>query len=146
MRQLYTLILLSICFVASSCDKDQRVLDSLDGTWQIKRVTHLEQDTTKLPSSGTITFSKCELGQGNCPASYTLEGQEMVQANFHVAEKGKLVGIFGLGYPYSLSDQYKVVQRNQDRLELEGTISVIWRQAKPTPQNKLVKVNILLER
>jgi hypothetical protein len=150
MKQLYTLILFVVAAAFSACDKDQKTLNQLDGTWQIKQVTHLQQDTTKLPSSGSITFTKCDLDDDakSCPGTYTFDSQQSKALNYNVSEKGKSLGMFHQGpyNTYNLSDIYSIVQRNDDRLELEGDIIVFRTPAGVNPVTKLVKVSLVLER
>ncbi|WP_242926955.1 hypothetical protein [Pontibacter vulgaris] len=151
MKQLYALLLLILAAAAfTACDKDQKTLNQLDGTWQIKQVTHLKQDTTKLPSSGSITFTKCDLDGAakSCPATYTFGSQPINDLTYNVSEKGKSLGMFHKGpyNTYNLSDMYSIVQRNDDRLELEGDIIVLRTPAGANPVTKVIKVSLVLER
>lgn len=151
MKQHYTLLLLILAAAAfTACDKDQKTLNQLDGSWQIKQVTHLKQDTTKLPNAGSITFTKCDQDDDakSCPGSYTFNSQPSSDITYNVSEKGKSLAMFHKGpyNTYNLSDMYSIVQRNDDRLELEGDLIVFRTPAGANPETKLVNVSFVLER
>ncbi|GAB3820470.1 hypothetical protein [Pontibacter rugosus] len=136
-------------FIAG-CDKDQKTLNKLDGTWQLEQVTHLTQDTTKLPTSGTISFTSCDLDDAakSCPGTYTFNAQASSALTFNVFEGGKELGMFHTGNynTYNYSDKYKIVQRSDNRLELEGNLIVVRKPAGANPVTKQVRVGIVLER
>ena len=144
------LLSLLVLFLTASCDKDQKTLNKLEGTWQVEQVTHLTQDTTKLPGSGTVSFTQCDLDGAakSCPGTYTFDGQQSNEMNYNVLEKGKELGLFHAGKytTYNFSNKYKIVQRSDDRLELEGEIRVTWQPVGQNPIVKLVLVGIVLER
>lgn len=149
MKVTYILSILAILFFTFSCgkDKDQRILDSLDGTWQVKQVMHLDQDTTKLPSTGTFTFIKCDLdGSAKaCPGSFTFDARQSVDFVYSVMHNGKVISFNSLGEDryYMPRGSFNVVQRTDERLELEGTL---WVFNGSSPTEEQVQVSIVLER
>ncbi|WP_139237198.1 hypothetical protein [Pontibacter akesuensis] len=151
MKQIYTLLLLIAAAATTACDKDQKTLNQLDGTWQVKEVTHLKQDTTKLPSSGTITLTKCNLDDAakSCPGTFTFNSQPSKELVYSVMDKGKTINFTAAGshegFMYMLYGPWKVVQQTDDRLELEGEAALsVFNAATRTP--KRVDVRMVLER
>ena len=151
MKQIYTLLLLLLVAGISACDKDQNTLNKLEGTWQIKQVTHLKQDTTKLPTSGTLILTKCDLDGDakSCPGTFIFNSQPSKQLVYSVMDKGKTMSFTSVGshvgFTYMIYGLFKMVHRSDNRLELEGEAGLsVFNASTPTP--KRVDVRIVLER
>ena len=151
MKYTHLTLLLIFVTVLSACDKDQKTLNQLEGTWQVKQVTHLKQDTTKLPSTGTITFTKCDLDDASksCPGTFTFNDQPSKNFVYNIMDSGKTISFTseGLheGFTYMLYGPFVVVSKSEDRLELEGEGSLSVFNGS-TPTSKVVDVSLVLER
>jgi hypothetical protein len=98
--------LIAICFsvllLVAACNKDQKVVRQLDGSWKVSSMTY---DGAPVPSEEfsnlTYEFEKCKLSEGDC--------------------NGKMIGIDPTKGEYTFPFTYKI---SDDGLKLHMTFSM----------------------
>ena len=95
MKKLIVPVVLLIVIVAS-CSKDQKVVNELEGTWDITR-----QSINGVVVGGndgtTYTFEKCKVKKGDCPGTLSaldsLKGNIATPFTYSISEKGTKISI-----------------------------------------------------
>lgn len=99
------LILFSAALLFASCNKDQKVVKELDGTWEIESRTI---DGVAVPASEingvTYNFKACKVKDGDCDGSMTVpdstKGSVTFDFKYGISDKGTkfnlTVSVFGL--------------------------------------------------
>lgn len=86
MKNIFLQLLPLALLCLSSCNKDQRMTNQVDGVWEIEQITFTRngQDSVVMAPIGVFNFEKCKLGNGNCPGYYDLENQDRVEIGYNV--------------------------------------------------------------
>lgn len=146
-------ILCFLPFLLAGCNKHQQLVNDLDGTWEIRSISSLEETDANFPAEGSITFAKCgermEQG-GECSGSFQLANEaevSFIYSAFNMEQDEKIINIHPANYeePYLLSGAWSIVDKDRNELVIEGLLTV--NKGANSPQEiKDVRVQIALEK
>jgi len=109
-------------FLVTSCSKDQKSVNRLEGEWEITSMSYDGEAADKEEYEGlTYTFEKCKTKKGDCPGTMTFKdpdkGDQKFPFTYNVTEKGTKLTIKMLteSTVWTISDQTKTT------IKLEAT-------------------------
>lgn len=116
------LFLFGIVLMGFEKDSQQILVEGISGTYSIQKLRILKSDgladSVTFNMAGTITFESCKIkvkdSRGNCPGSYTINGEPLVSFMYHFdgatgvriqPNNTIIVSGYYLLNPYAISDQ-----------------------------------------
>lgn len=149
------ILLISLIAAFASCKSEQqKLVEQIDGTWQIIDINLIEPvtDNVDLPESGTIKFEKCKIGKNNmqfCEGNYLFNGNQAQSFQYqsgNVGEELEAINILqsDLLVPlnYNLGGHYKVNNLDKNNVTLEGNILLV----DDTGENKSYHATFILKK
>lgn len=150
MKKLVILCLFTLCVAA--CNKNQMLVNDLDGTWEIRSITALDETDETLPAEGSITFVECGASMqegGKCDGSFQLSDKAEVGFRYSTFVSGgeKVINILPSQHeePYLLTGTWQIIEKNKNELKLEGILEVS-ENVTETGSGEAIKVQILLKK
>lgn len=91
---LITLCVFTACTFTLSCQKEQALINKIEGAYKIEKVVYIvnNRDSVVLNSNSTMYFDQCKLkkqeGPQQCDGYYEIEGQNRIGINYRPEEFG----------------------------------------------------------
>lgn len=132
------ILLISFIAAFASCKSEQqKLVEQIDGAWQVVDINLVEPETgnVNLPESGTINFERCKIGKSNmqfCKGNYLFNGNKAQFFQYqsgNVGEELEAINILQsdllVGLNYNLSGHYKINILDENNVTLEGNILLV---------------------
>jgi hypothetical protein len=140
-----------LAFLLLGCNKDQQLVNDLDGTWQVQSITAIDETNKALPSEGYISFEKCKDQQeeGKCDGAFQFGNEAEVSFRYSAFVTGddKTINILPdeQEAPYTLKHGWQILKKEKNKLEIEGPLFIYKETANPENKGE-VRVRISLEK
>lgn len=134
-----------------ACNKDQQLVNNLDGKWQVQSIAAIDQTNHTLPQKGYISFVKCtnQQEEGKCDGTFQFGNEAEVNFRYSAFTNGDNKSINILPdepeAPYTLRNSWQILTKEKSRLQIEGTF-FIYKEARSPEEVEEVKVRINLEK
>lgn len=112
-------LVLSCVIIFIACNKNQKVVNQLDGTWKIEGVTEdgKAQPTTEYENT-TYKFEKCKVKKGDCPGTVTEDGKALA-FTYRISDDGEKLTMNVLGQ----SATADIIENSKTRFKYRSTDS-----------------------
>ena len=118
--------LVMAAFLVTSCSKDQKSVNRLEGDWKITYFSADGEAADKEDYEGTTyTFNKCKVKKGDCDGSITApdpdKGTITIPFTYNVSDKGEKMSITTDLFGFSSTTNYTITDQTKTTIKLEAT-------------------------
>jgi major membrane immunogen (membrane-anchored lipoprotein) len=117
MRTLKLLLLPMALLLLVACNKDQKVVNQLEGKW---KVTGSSENGVAMPdstfSNSYYEFEKCKIKDGACPGTYTEDGKALA-FTYDIKDDGKKMVVTILG----IADESEILENSKTKFKWRST-------------------------
>lgn len=132
----FILVFVAVSMIVLSCSKDQKVVRTLEGEWEVTGMTY-DGDPADVEDyqNTTYTFEKCRVSKGPCDGKMTTidpsKGEVSYNFTYSIAEKGTEISITLDIFGFQTTTVSEIVESSktkfvwvstQDSVEVETTI------------------------
>jgi hypothetical protein len=91
------LLLLAAIITLASCNKNQKVVNNLEGSWKVtaETIDGVSTPAADLPAA-TYTFENCKIKKGDCSGSISEDGKS-TSFTYNISDKGTTMTITAFG-------------------------------------------------
>ncbi len=115
MKKTNLLLVAFMLIIVAACNKDQKVVKQLDGTWKVSSIV---VDGTPEPASSfdddTYTFNSCKVKKDDCDGTITTDGMS-IPFTYNVSEKGKKFSMTMNFFGFSFSQTGDILEHSKDK-------------------------------
>jgi hypothetical protein len=118
--------LVMAAFLVTSCSKDQKSANRLEGDWKVTYMSADGEAADKEDYEGTTyTFKKCKVKKGDCEGSISYndpdKGNVSMPFVYNVSDKGEKLKITTTFMGFSTTTNYTITDQTKTTIELEAT-------------------------